>query len=729
MGGSPFPGTPRPSPATLGRALLAAVLAATLGACQSAGQPVGETPTTPEPDRPTAITSPPPFPGQTTPVPNKSLALVEAEFYRGGGVLARAIETERSRVRIAEDGSVSLNFANANVREVVDAVLGDTLRVNYIVDPRVQGTVTARTSSPLARGDVIPALESILALNGAALTFESGVYKVIPLSEATARFSSPILSRGPVAMAAGFGIQIIPLEFTGAEALQELLQPFASAGVLRADPDRNLLIFAGTGPDTRDLLELVRIFDVDWMAGMSFALIPVQVAEVKSLVSELEEVFAQSGNGPLAGAVRFLPVERLSAVLVISPQEAYLTRAQSWIERLDRGSEGPGRRVFVYYVQNSRAGDLAEVLGQLFEGEDRAEVQAPRASVAPGGAPAAITRAAAREAAEGEAAAEQPVQAAPDPRAGRPEVQAAGLVTEGGRIRIVADEKNNALLILATPAEYRMVEATLRRLDIMPIQVLIEATIAEVTLTDDLQYGLQWFFGGLDSEVTFSELLTGEVLSAFPGFSYLYRTGDVRVVLNALTKVTDVNVISSPQLMVLDNQTARLQVGDQVPIATQSAVSVEDPNAPIVNTIQFRDTGVILEVTPRVNASGVVVLDVMQEVSDVTATTTSKLESPTIQQRRIESTIAVQSGDTIALGGLIKDKDTQTVTGVPLLSKIPILGNLFKVTGNTIKRTELLVLITPRVVRNRDEARAVTEELRKRMTAVLPLHQRIRLKE
>jgi general secretion pathway protein D len=284
-------------------------------------------------------------------------------------------------------------------------------------------------------------------------------------------------------------------------------------------------------------------------------------------------------------------------------------------------------------------------------------------------------------------------------------------------------------VILATSAEYRMIEATLKRLDITPLQVLIEVTIAEVGLIDDLRYGLQWFFESGDASATFSSLASGAVASAFPGFSFVFAGSDARVVLNALTEITDVRVISSPQLMVLDNQSARLQVGDQVPIAIQSSVTVNDPDAPIVNSIQFRDTGVILEVTPRVNAGGLVVLDVLQEVSDVVETTTSDIDSPTIQQRFIQSTVAVQSGDTVALGGLIRDRQEESVSGLPLLSEIPILGNLFKTTEVIERRTELLVLITPRVVRNRREALEVTDELRRRLSTLGPLEKEIQAPE
>ncbi len=213
----------------------------------------------------------------------------------------------------------------------------------------------------------------------------------------------------------------------------------------------------------------------------------------------------------------------------------------------------------------------------------------------------------------------------------------------------------------------------------------------------------------------------------FPAFSVLLDTVDVKALLNALTEMTemtDVNVISSPQLMVLDNQAARLQVGDEVPTITGSSIQTTGlpTTTPVVNNIQYRNTGVILEVKPHVNASGLVVLDVVQEVSNLAGTL---LGSPIIAQRKIESIVAVQSGQTVALGGLIQDQQTDGYFGIPLLSEIPVLGNLFKVTTKTSRRTELLVLITPRVVRNQAEARRVTEELRRRLSTVTPLEERI----
>jgi general secretion pathway protein D len=290
-------------------------------------------------------------------------------------------------------------------------------------------------------------------------------------------------------------------------------------------------------------------------------------------------------------------------------------------------------------------------------------------------------------------------------------------------VRITADETNNALLILASPREYAVVESALQKLDIPPLQVMLEAAVAEVTLTNDLRYGIQYFFqSGSGHQIVRSDSSSTAIVPTLPGFAYVLSSGqDIRVVLSALETITSVKVISAPKLLVLNNQTASLQVGDQVPIATQSAVSVVAAGAPVVNTIQFRDTGVILKVVPRVNEGGLVLMDVSQEVSDVTPTTSSNLNSPTIQQRKISSTVVVEDGETVALGGLITDNQQKGKDGLPLLQDIPVVGSLFRNNTEHVARTELLVLITPHVVQGVQRARSITEELRRKMPATRPL--------
>jgi general secretion pathway protein D len=631
-------------------------------------------------------------------------------------------------VDTGQNGAITLNFINTDIREVISAVLGDTLKLTYVIDPRVQGTVTIRTSQPLDAASVIPILEDVLSMNGAALIKSGETYQIIPVEGATAGFR----------VEPGYGIHIIPLKYASVAAVRGILEPYVPPGrVLRTDTARNVLLFTGTNAEARELEELVRVFDVDWMTGMSFAIYPLQSAEARTVAQELDRVFGQDFEGPLAGIVQFVPIERQNAILVITAQPAYLDKAATWIERLDQGLEGEGQRAYVYWVQNGNAKNLAAVLSDVYGGGRTSAL--PPASLAPGLVPAEITsypdaaRAAltteslpdlataeTEETAGEPAPAQQSVAAPPEPRSEE------GIPFGGGaNTRIVADERNNALLIMATPSQYRRVLATLRQLDVVPLQVLIEATIAEVTLNDELKYGLQWFFNLGNSTFTLSQAASGLINPVFPGFNYIFSSDDARVVLSALTSVTDVRVISAPQLLVLDNEEARLQVGDQVPVVTQQATSVVDPDAPLVNTVEYRDTGVILEVIPHVNASGLVTLEIIQEVSDVAETITSGIDSPTIQQRQITSTVAVQTGETVALGGLIRDRHTEGVTGIPLLSEVPIVGNLFKTTTNNDDRTELLVLLTPRVIRNAQDARALTEELRRRIPSVTVLEQRL----
>ena len=660
----------------------------------------------------------------------------EAEFYAGSGRFVRAKPGE-ARVE-NHNGEFTLNFAGADVRRVLEAVLGEMLERAYAVAPEIEGTITARTARPLSRKDLLPALEDVLAMNGIALVDSGEMIRVVPLE--AVKTAAPVLV-GPRGRNRGYGIHIIPVDFVSADALVDSLSTFVTPGrSLQADSARNLLLFRGPGVEARNITDMVRLFDVDWMDGMSFALLPLSHADVSTVVGELDIIFGQGGEAPQAmqGVVRFVPVERMNAVLVVSEQPAYVYRAEEWVKRLDRGGGSEDeRQLYVFHLRQARASDVARVLGELFDvrtvgpsqtGNGGSDIALGRQSgtVSSDGAGQSGSGGAAgsagRSGSGSQASAARQIQTPGDVRSrGSGGRGGGGLLgaAAGGGPRIIADERNDAMLVLATAREYRMIESTIERLDITPLQVLIEATIAEVTLNDTLRYGLRYFFdasgSGNINELTFSDFANGAVATEFPGFSYFFDSGDAQVALSALDEITDVTVVSSPQLMVLDNQTARLQVGDQVPVPVQQSVATQDPSAPIVNSIQFEDTGVILEVTPHVNASGLVVIDVNQEVSDVVQTTSSGIDAPTIQQRQIASSVAVQTGETIALGGLIRDSRTEIDSGIPLLMNIPWLGNLFKTQATINERTELLVLLTPKVVRDPAESRAVTQELRRRL--------------
>lgn len=675
----------------------------------------------------------------------------EAVFLPGTGAFINEEIAQRGATAPAGGRGVTFNFVDTELSEVVRSVLGNILKLNYTIDPRVKGKVTLQTNRPVPVGDVLSTLETVLRLHGASIIRSRGLYAVTPTESALRGDAVPRLNADGSRSSDAYGVQIIQLEYISADEMAGILEPFVRKGALvRIDDIRRVLLVSGTRNEREAASEIVKIFDVDWFSGMSFALFPLKFSSPEAVIADLAKVFDVDGKDRLKGIVRFQPIERKNAILAATSRPATLELAKSWIERLDIGNPTRDRRLYVYRVQNGRAADLAGVLRNIFGGSDSSMAKKPAGSLAPGLKPAtlrsrygtatgpqalgsadtvtqglrqrALMRSTAGDTRESPPSGQRPssstAQTGPPRTAqGRAEeLPDATALSAGPDIRIIADEINNSLVVLATPNEYRQIESALQKLDIVPLQVLIEATIAEVTLTDQLKYGVQWFFSRENTDVTLSTVSSGAVSSSFPGFSALFTSAsDIRVVLNALDSVTDVNVISSPQLLVLDNRTAEIQVGDRVPIATQSAVSLVTPDAPVVNSIEFKDTGVVLRVTPRVNAGGLIILEIEQEVSDVIETTTSGIDSPTIQQRRIQTTVAVQSNTTIALGGLIKNRKTNTIDGVPILSQIPILGMLFGSTDDKIERTELLILIKPRIIRNQEDAREVTRELRKRV--------------
>jgi general secretion pathway protein D len=655
--------------------------------------------------------------------PREEVPDARPQIFPGSGRFVqspRAAGASRSGLAETDEGEVTLSFADTEIREVVRIILGETLGLNYTVDPAVQGTVTLRTNRPIPREALLPTLETLLDDKGYGLFEEDGLYQVLALGgEGGGNVNRVALSP---ALRANYGTEVFPLRHAAAAQVQKVVTPLLGEGAqMTLDEPRNILIVTGSGPQRQAVAEMVAMFDTDWMAGMSFALLPVASANPALIIQELEAIFGLDEGGPQTGLIRFVPIERLGIILAIARRPEDLEQVRQWIERLDRGTAENGRRLYVYYAQHTRVEEVVPILQNIFQQSANSSATQRSGTSGPLATGLEPVRIESPGAAPSDAPAAASTGATGLSRAGAADSSGeADRITERG-IHITADEVNNAIFILATPRDYRLVEAALESIDLVPLQVLVEATIAEVTLNDELRYGVQWFLESGDSSFTLSAVDAGTPAQVFPGFSYLLDTSNARVVLNALASVTDVNVVSSPQLMVLDNRSATLQVGDQVPVATQSAVSVSDSDAPIVNQIEFRDTGVILTVTPRVNAGGTVNMDIEQEVSDVVETTSSGIDSPTIRQRRISSTVAIQSGQTIALGGLIRDGVTNNQSGLPVLSDIPVLGNLFKNTTNTKNRTELLVLITPVVIRDDREALALTEQLRRRLQSVAPI--------
>jgi len=626
----------------------------------------------------------------------------------------------------AEGDGVTLNFEQASLPEFLRVVFESILKENYLLDPSVAGSVTLHTTRPVTQDAVLPIVEAVLEQNGAALIRDEGMFKVLPLGDAASASGSPAVGRYPSSRRNGYGIQVVPLQHVAASEIEKILGPFVPEGSsLSVDKTRNVLIVSGPKYRLDDLLATIRMFDVDWVKGMSFAMFRLEYADAASVVAEIEAIIDTAGESPLAGIVRVLPIERVNGVLVITHRPEHIDNIQNLIEEFDWGLEGSsGRRLFVYELENGKAENIANVLQQVF-GQKEIQTSSSGSLAVPGAASDVFRRAetvSRPPPMPGQSTAARVVNplttvTGATASSGEGGESGDGIAAESqGDITIIADQDNNAILVMATQQDYHAIEATIRRLDISPRQVLIEATIAEVTLSNTLSYGVRWFLENSDFQLGFNAPVPSVAAGEGLAFAFFDQSSDVTAFFDMLASQSSVNFLSTPQVMVLDNQTANIRVGDQIPVTTRSSQSTSNPDAPIVTEVQFRDTGTLLTVTPRINAGGQVMLEVSQEVSlPGTEPAVGGGGNVAISQRTINSSVIVQSGQTVVLGGLILENRGEGRSGVPVLMNIPLIGGLFSQTKEDIFRTELIITIKPVVVGNGQEMRRVTEELRMRM--------------
>ena len=620
-------------------------------------------------------------------------------------------------------GNITINFPAADVRVVARAVLGDLLRAQYSVASDVGGNIAFVTPGPVAKASLLPLFEAALKSSNLALVSVDGGFQIQRAQSAA--------GNGPVGSGTiGYGSEVLQLQFINAGQLKALLDSILPGVASVSDSGTNAITIVGTTGQRASARDVVKQFDVNWLRNMSFALFVPERTDSRLIEPELGKLI-NANDAPTKGLVRLIQMDRLNGILAISAQPQYLDDVRRWVEILDREGQSTEPKLFVYKVQNGRARDLAATVNAAFGN--------PSTTGATGTGnpdPFAATPGTTGETGTGSTTTSLTQPPAPPPGSAVAAATGAAATTTPGATgaptgaqatgRITADEVNNAILVYGTPRQYAVIEEALRRLDVRPVQVLIEAAITEVTLNDNLRYGVQWNFQSGDSNFALTQGGGLRPTRITPGFSYFFSPqSDIRLTLNALEQQTNVKVVSAPKILVLNNQTAALQVGDQVPITTAAASNLNGGSAgsSIVNSIEYRDTGVILKVTPRVNATGLVLLDISQEVSDVAGTTggtQSEEQSPTITTRRISTSIAAQDGQVIALGGLFRNSQSFGKNGIPILSRIPVLGALFGTQTNNQVRTELIVILKPHVVRTTDDGTAITEELRAKLRTLEP---------
>lgn len=633
---------------------------------------------------------------------------------------------------------VEINFEQADIQTVAKALLGDTLGLNFVVDQRVQGVMTLVSAGPIPRKDILPTFENVIRMSNAALLREGQLVKIVPLPEATGAGRTTLGVGQP-----GFGVTIAPLRYSSAATLAKTAENFlARPGAIRADPARNLILVQGTSGERRAALDMISSFDVEWLRNQSVGVYPLKAVSPETMIRELERIFETGESGQGAGTIAFQPISRMNAVMAVTRNQRLLERATQWVARLDR-SDASGTTVRVYRLENGNATKIAKILNEIFVGKGGAASDAAASQIAPG---ANVTQSkidqlsptgsfgagtGANAGSGGPNSGSQNSAAAAfgtfgEQKNAEAEAKgeasgAAGVLPRGvfTNVRITADSSNNSVIVFSNQEDYRVIERSLRELDRPQLQVSIEATVAEVSLTDALQYGVQYYLGssavgaGVDKgSAALSALASKAILQrVLPGFNLLLGPeAQPHLVLNALASLTNVKVLSSPSLVVTDNQPALLQVGQEIPVSTGSATVLSNSNT-IVNTIQMRDTGVILKVWPHVHANGTIQLEVEQEISNAADTSLT----PTISQRRVHSTISVASGQTVLLGGMISEQENKTMDGLPGLRHIAYLGDLFGRTVGNKSRSEIIIFIKPQIIRSELDAQGVAEEFRSRL--------------
>ncbi|WP_329742271.1 type II secretion system secretin GspD [Dyella sp. A6] len=685
------------------------------------------------------------------------------EISRGSGRFIRPQPLARPRKEASGKGAVTFNFENQPVQAVVKAILGDLLKKNYTIVPGVQGNISFSTSEPVMASQALPILETLLSWTNNALVQQNGGYVVLPTKDAVAGNLVPGL--GAPAPQAGLQAQLFPLHYISATEMQKLLKPFARPdSILLADAARNLLVLSGTPDELQDYARTIRTFDVDWLRGMSVGVFNLQHAGVDDLMPQLEKMFGPKGDTPLAGMLRFIPIKRTNALVVISTQPAYVDEVGAWVRKIDQGG-GNQPQLYVYDVRNIKASDLAKYLAEIYtngagaSGDSGGQVGPGLRSGTLGlgnnargsasgmgsgagsfgsattgglGGTSGMTGTGSRLGSGGQggfggsagsigssftsASSQDRSYSSPD-----------------GSVRISSVDANNQLLVRARPSQWAEIKDAIKKLDNVPLQVQIETRILEVTLSGQFQFGVQWYLQGLTGSTTNSngtitpgepyrhrQIALGSGGNTFTGqpFFYSFLNSKMQVAVQAMESSGNTKTLSAPSLVVLNNQTAHIQVGDQIPVNETSLIGLSGTTT-TASSVQYMDTGVILNVQPRVNPGGLVYLNVEQQVS--TPSAQNAQGNYTISQRAIGTQVAVQSGQTVLLGGLIEQDDGTTNTGVPWLSRIPVFGKLFGSTGDSRKRTELIVLITPKVIRNSADARAITDDYQREFESLAPL--------
>jgi general secretion pathway protein D len=573
-------------------------------------------------------------------------------------------------------------FRDAEVAQVAQEVLG-AVGLPFAIDPGVTGRISFRIEQRLTREQLLAAFGAVLETNGFALV-RNGDQLIVTL-QSKAKGSAGVRRRSEGAPSAGYEVLAIPLSYAQPSEVAKALEAISSQSNVVYTNDRlGLLLLGGTGGQLKTAMETIKIFDQSGFEDTKIRWFELSQAQSQTVASELERIIQGAG---LVG-VSVVPLRRLNGIIVFARSGEALGDIARWVSRLDTPGKEASSSLWVYRPRATSAETLARTLNSVLGFQNSVETSTSTSDSGTRG----------------------PAPAAP-PAVTTTTSSTMQSLTGDEQARIVSDKETNTLIVFASPGRWAQIQRILLEIDRTPRQILIEASILEVTLTKGFEFGVDWSVLSGDLQASSINNDSGTIGPSTPGLSITFLQTDIKAAVHALGSRTALEVVSAPKIIALDNHTAHLQVGDQVPIVTQSSRSTNDSNAPLVNSVDYRSTGVILTVTPRVTGEDQLTLEVSQEVSSVAKTSSSGIDSPTIKQRRFESALVMHDGGVVALGGLIASTRGSGDSGVPWLKDVPVLGSLFKSASRNGDRTELIVLLTAKIIRDRPTSDAVMNDL------------------
>ncbi|MDD5722765.1 MAG: type II secretion system secretin GspD [Syntrophales bacterium] len=613
--------------------------------------------------------------------------------------------TEKTAKKFPEEkGGVTFNFDNADIYEVIRTI-SELLQINYIVDPSVRGNVTIRTTRGLSKGDIFPVFRQILEASGLMIVEEGAVYNIVSIKDAS---RMPLALRSErdaddISPSERIVIQIIPLKFIAAQEMVKLLTPFVSStGALIPDAGSNTLLAVDKGINILKVMKLTEAFDVNLLEKVSHRFYFFKNVDAEDAAKTLKEI-AASYPTIGKGTVGLIAIDRLNAVLAITSQTEILEKLDAFVARLDIPSEDMEPRIYVYSVKNGEAAQLGTLLNTIFGKGETLRKTTSKEFVHPN--PLAV-----------DSGKKQPEQAESKVVAQEATPGVGNISSVTGEIKITPDEVRNALIISATPRDYKIVTGILERIDVLPRQVLIEATVAEITLGKGYEMGVEWTFKNEPWSQT--GVLSGTMGGA--GLNYAIGLTDKwQVALSALQQDNKVNILSSPHVLASDNKEARIDISTEIPVASTQYTITTNTDPVLETSIQYRDTGVMLTVTPHINERGLVTMEISQEVSEQSSSVSvAGKDYPSFYKRSVNTTLTVKHGQTLVIGGLISEVESDAMAGVPCLVSVPLMRYLFGKDKQSRSKTELIVMITPRVIINLEDVDAVTEEFQEKVSQV-----------